>query len=58
MRLIESRGYSDARIDEIFASQLDEEVFRLKSDFVIDNNRSLDYTFKQIDMRLTNRGDL
>ncbi|MBQ4299934.1 MAG: dephospho-CoA kinase, partial [Lachnospiraceae bacterium] len=57
-RLKSSRGYSDERVDEIFASQLDEEVFRMKSDFVIDNNRSLDYTFEQIDKRLTDRGDL
>ena len=57
-RLKSSRGYSDERVDEIFASQLDEKVFRMKSDFVIDNNRSLDYTFEQIDKRLTDRGDL
>ena len=37
-RLKESRGYSDEKIDSIFAAQLSEEEFRKKCQRVIDND--------------------
>lgn len=47
-RLKASRGYTDAKIDAIFASQLPEEVYRKYCKIVIDNNDSLEKTFQQI----------
>lgn len=47
-RLKESRGYSDAKIDSILASQLSEEEFRAGSDVVIDNSGSLADAQEQI----------
>lgn len=47
-RLKESRGYSDAKIDSILASQLTEEEFRAGSDVVIDNSGSLAAAQEQI----------
>lgn len=51
-RLIDSRGYSPQKIDQIMKSQLTEEKFRNSSDFVIDNSNSLDQTYEQIKSRL------
>ena len=51
-RLKSSRGYSDEKIDSIFASQLDEKTFRENADFVIDNSADLDYAKAQIDKKL------
>lgn len=51
-RLIDSRGYSHQKIDQIMKSQLTEEKFRNSSDFVIDNSNSLDQTYEQIKSRL------
>ena len=51
-RLKSSRGYSDEKIDNIFASQLDEKTFRENADFVIDNSANLDYAKAQIDKKL------
>lgn len=51
-RLKTSRGYSDEKIDSIFASQLDEKTFRENADFVIDNSADLDYAKAQIDKKL------
>lgn len=51
-RLKESRGYSDAKIDSIFASQLSDEEFRSNSDFVIDNSGTEEESFDQIRKRL------
>lgn len=51
-RLKASRGYSDEKIDSIFASQLDEKTFRDNADFVIDNSADLDYAKAQIDKKL------
>ena len=48
-RLKESRGYSDEKINNIFSSQLPEEVFVRKCKVVIDNNNSLEETFLQIE---------
>ena len=41
-RLKASRGYSDARVDQMFASQLDEETYRRACSVEIDNNASED----------------
>ena len=51
-RLKESRGYSDEKIHQIMDCQLSEEEFRDKSDFVIDNSRSLKETQEQIKTKL------
>lgn len=48
-RLKESRGYSDAKIDRIFRSQLPEEEFRSHCQRVIENNGDLKETCRQID---------
>lgn len=47
-RLKESRGYSDEKIDAIFNSQLSEEIYRKYCKIVIDNNGTLEETFRQI----------
>lgn len=52
IRLKESRGYSDEKIDSIMASQLSEAQFRANTDFEIDNSGDRELTFKQIDERL------
>ncbi|MGN0342047.1 MAG: dephospho-CoA kinase [Roseburia sp.] len=48
-RLIASRGYSDGKIDEIFASQLSEEEYRSHCVRVIDNNGTTDETISQVE---------
>ncbi|MCD8301125.1 MAG: dephospho-CoA kinase [Clostridiales bacterium] len=55
-RLKASRGYSDGKIDSIFAAQLSEEEFRAGCNEEIDNNQSLDVTYRQLDMLLECRG--
>ena len=52
-RLKENRGYSDDKVDNIFASQLTEEEFRSRCKFVVDNNSSPQESFEQIDEYLT-----
>ena len=47
-RLKESRGYSDEKIDEIFASQNSDDVFRKFCCVVIDNSGSIEDTGKQL----------
>ena len=51
-RLKEFRGYSDEKISDIFASQLDEKTFRENADFVIDNSGSTKDATDQIDKKL------
>ncbi|MBO4678932.1 MAG: dephospho-CoA kinase [Lachnospiraceae bacterium] len=51
-RLKESRGYTDQKIDDIMASQLSEEEFRLNSDFEIDNSGDSEVSFSKIRERL------
>ncbi|MBR4207759.1 MAG: dephospho-CoA kinase [Lachnospiraceae bacterium] len=53
-RLKESRGYSDEKIDDIFASQLSEEEFKNNCRRMIDNSGSIYTTMKQIDRILKN----
>lgn len=52
MRLKETRGYSDEKISQIFASQLSETEFRKFTSFSIDNNGSLEETYQQIEKRI------
>lgn len=54
-RLKVSRGYSDEKIDDIFASQLSEQEFRAATSVVIDNNGDLDETFRQIENALRSK---
>lgn len=51
-RLRESRGYSDEKIENIIRSQLSDEEFRKNCDFVIDNSKSLQSSFEQINRKL------
>lgn len=53
-RLKASRGYSDEKIDSIFASQLSEAEFRAATQKVIDNNGDLEATYRQIEVALCN----
>lgn len=48
-RLKDSRGYSDEKVDAIFHSQLSEETYREYCKVVIDNNGTLEETFRQIE---------
>ena len=52
MRLRESRGYTDERIDRTFATQLSDEAFRARVDFVVDNSGSFEDAARAIDSHL------
>ena len=54
LRLKESRGYSDEKIDNILASQLSEDEYRAHCRVVIDNNGDITNTFEQIEAQLRN----
>ena len=47
-RLKESRGYSDEKINNILKSQQALENIKDKCSYCIDNNKDLEYTFRQI----------
>lgn len=51
-RLKESRGYTDAKIDEIMAKQMTETAFRRRAAFTVDNSGSLEQTKEQIRERM------
>ena len=51
-RLMESRGYTEEKVKSIMAGQLDDADFRKHCSFVIDNNQSLEDTYRQIDGKL------
>ena len=51
-RLKASRGYSDAYVDRMFASQLSEEEYRRHCRVVIDNNGTLEETLTQTEEAL------
>ncbi len=56
-RLKKSRGYSDQKIDKIFASQRSEESFRSGCVLSIDNSsENIQNTFRQLDEALMKRG--
>ena len=48
MRLKRDRGYSDAKIDAIFASQMSEEAFRSACAHVIDSSGTMEETQAQV----------
>ena len=52
LRLKASRGYSDEKIDRMFAAQKSHEEFLERCQFVIDNNGSAQETHRQIDRRM------
>lgn len=56
-RLKASRAYTDARIDQIFASQLRAEEYRRACRVVIDNNGAWDDTQEQIEKALRREAD-
>lgn len=51
-RLMTTRGYSEEKVQQIFASQLSDEIYRKKCKVFIDNNDDLLETFLQIDKAL------
>ena len=55
LRLKASRGYSDEKIDSIFASQLSEMEFRSATQVTIDNNGDLEITYQQIENALRSK---
>ncbi len=55
-RLKTSRGYSDSKVDSIFASQLPEETFRARCAEVIDNNGTPEDAFRQVDALMEKKG--
>jgi len=48
-RLMESRGYSREKVQQIFSSQLKEAEYRKHCSVVIDNNEGLEEMQRQID---------
>ena len=52
-RLMSDRGYSRKKSEEIIASQAPEKTFFAHADFVIDNSREQEYTFRQIAERIS-----
>lgn len=56
-RLKENRGYSDEKIDQIFASQLPEEAFYAHCCQVIVNNGDVQETYRQIEEALLKQAD-
>lgn len=52
IRLEGDRGYSREKITSIMGSQLSDEQYREKCDFVIDNSGRLEDSFRQIDKKL------
>lgn len=56
-RLMETRGYSAEKVEQIFNSQLPEEVYRQKCQVIIDNNGTREETFYQIAQIMKSKGD-
>ena len=56
-RLMETRGYTEEKVEQIFQSQLSEEVYRQKCQVVIDNNGTREETFYQIAQVMKNKGE-
>ena len=52
VRLKADRGYSDEKITEILANQLEDSVFRDRCRYVVENNGDLNQTYEQIDKRI------
>ncbi len=56
-RLIENRGYSDEKIEQIFAAQLSEGEYRRHCKVVIDNNGPIAQVYLQLAQLLNDKGD-
>lgn len=56
-RLKENRGYSNERINGIFASQLSESAYRRACQLVIDNNGARETAIRQVAEALSSRGE-
>ncbi len=57
-RLMESRGYSKEKVEQIFASQLSDREFRRHCQVVVDNNGTKEETFHQIAQIIKDKGEL
>ena len=57
-RLVQSRGYSREKANQIFASQLSEEEYRVNCQAVIDNNGTKEETFYQIAQLIKDKGEV
>lgn len=56
-RLTESRGYTNQKVEQIFASQLSEEEYRRKCVKVIDNNGTTEETIAQLKKVIKSKGE-
>ncbi len=56
-RLIETRGYSDEKIEQMFAAQLTEGEYRRHCQVVIDNNGPIAQVYLQLAQLLNDKGD-
>ena len=56
-RLKETRGYSDEKIDAIFANQKPDEEYRKHCARVIENNGTKEEVYGQIDRLLEEKGE-
>lgn len=57
-RLVQSRGYSREKANQIFASQLSDEEYRVNCQAVIDNNGTKEETFYQIAQLIKDKGEV
>lgn len=56
-RLIENRGYTDEKIEQMFAAQLTEGEYRRHCQVVIDNNGPIAQVYLQLAQLLNDKGD-
>ena len=49
-RLLDNRGYTREKSEEIIANQLEDRIYREHSDYVIDNSNDIEDTKRQINM--------
>lgn len=52
LRLKESRGYTDEKIDQILANQLSDASFLANADYIIDNSGIVETAYRMVDDRL------
>lgn len=57
-RLLDSRGYTPAKIEQIFESQMPEEEYRAHCQVVIDNNGTKEEAFYQVAQVIKNKGEM
>lgn len=56
-RLMNTRGYSREKVEQMFASQLDEAEYRRHCAVVIDNNKTTEETIAQIQKGIEGKGE-